>query len=125
MIRLPAILFPSALITAVAVTSVAAETPEYNGTYESHSTHVLFRDKPCTEAVATIDAPPNPDGLHPAIQSTLRLGFAFGFLLGVDAMYPGIAGDEATLLIRLRKACAETPERPALEILTEFIAEMD
>lgn len=112
-------------LACLAATTGIAEEKKYDGDYSNHQTHIMFRDAPCKEVIATIDYPFDLDGtVRQTTRHITRLGMAFGFLVGVDAMFPGIAGSDDTLLIRLRKSCAETPDRPALDILREYVTEL-
>lgn len=81
--------------------------------YSEHQGVTAYRDKPCTHVVGTIDG-------QTTIQGAATQAMLWGFLLGFDQANGGLQGPEETTLIRLRKACAESPKTPALELLKGF-----
>jgi len=99
---------------AVLATPVAAD-------YSDHPLVELFTVAPCTEAIATIDQDVGAAGDFKAVGLAIgRQGAAWGTVLGFDTALGGLQGDEETTLIRLRKACAESPETPAADLLMSF-----
>lgn len=88
--------------------------------YSDHRGVTLFTEKPCTEAVGTIDGSMARGDLDSTVRNIAAHGMAWGFILGFDTAHGGLEGDEETTLIRLRKACAETPDATAMELLRGF-----
>lgn len=101
----------AALLALLASPAVAAG-------YENHSAIKTLKTQPCTYVVALIDM--TKDGKPSDLPSIIAGGMYWGFLLGFDNANGGLQGSEETTLIRLRKACAASPETPALELLQGF-----
>ena len=81
--------------------------------YSGHKGVSMYRDKPCTVVIAAIDG-------DATLGTIATQGMAWGFLLGYDTANGGLHGTEDTTLIRLRKACAQSPKTPALDLLEGF-----
>lgn len=92
---------------------IAAPTMAAADGYSDHKAVAMYRDKPCTVVIGAIDAD--------ATVATMAVhGMVWGFLLGYDTANGGLQGGDKTTLIRLRKACADSPETPALDLLKGF-----
>lgn len=96
------------LLMALAAPSLAVAD-----SYDTHAISSMYREKPCTSVVGLIDNDTAP--------FMAERGAIWGFLVGYDQANGGLRGDQETTLIRLRKACAESPKTPALELLNGFI----
>lgn len=99
---------------AIATALTVLSAPALADGYAEHDGVILWTDRPCTEAVGSIDAAPN------TLADVAAAGMAWGFLLGYDTARGGLQGDEETTLTRLRKACAQSPETPAIDLLSGF-----
>lgn len=86
---------------------------------EEHPIQALYRAAPCTETIATIDAPV-PDDVAELVSVIPDQAMAWGYLLAFDAMYPSAKGERHTLLKRLRADCAASPDTPAQTILLGY-----
>lgn len=95
------------LVAAMIATPAAAD-------YSTHPGVAIFTEKPCTAAVAGIDY----QGEN--IRALVETGMTWGFLLGFDTAHGGLSGDHETTLKRLRIACAESPDTPAIDLLNSF-----
>jgi len=82
--------------------------------YSTHDGVTLFTKQPCKDVIAAIDNPEN------TLAALAAMGMAWGFLLGYDTARGGLEGNEESTLIRLRRACAESPGKTAIEILEGF-----
>jgi len=112
--RRPAIATTLALATATA-TGATPHLPD-------HPYQARFIERPCTEVIALIDSP-DPETLDAIATWAANIGMTFGILLGYELAHPGIRGDHETILTRLRRDCAATPDRPALDLLRSYHAE--
>lgn len=92
-------------------------SPAFAG-YGNHPAVQAFAAKPCTYVVAKMDTAKDANAAD--LPAMVEGGMYWGFLLGFDNANGGLQGDEETTLIRLRKACAASPETPALELLQGF-----
>ena len=97
----------------LAIIAALITGPAFAG-YAEHPGVTLFTEKPCTAAVAAIDYDGN------AMPALAEKGMAWGFLLGFDTAAGGISGDNETTLVRLRSACADSPDTPAIKLLEGF-----
>lgn len=100
----------------IAALVVFLAAPAWADGYADHKGVTIYTTRPCTEVVAAIDAPSSS-----GVQAMAAAGMAWGFLLGYDTAMGGLQGNEKTTLIRLRKACAESPETTAMELLKGFV----
>ena len=82
--------------------------------YSEHATVRLFTELPCENAITTIETE------ETTLEALAFQGMAWGFLLGFDAANDGLQGDATTTLVRLKAACAESPEIPAATLLQSF-----
>lgn len=80
--------------------------------YSTHDGVTIFTEQPCTRIIEVLDST--------EIDVLPIVGMTWGFILGYDSAAGGLQGNEETTLIRLRKACEESPETPAAEILESF-----
>lgn len=109
-------------IAALAALSAAPAAADYS----DHRGVRLFSDRPCTEALATIDQPLDRytdrglASLPDAAREAAAQAMAWGFVLGFDTAAGGLHGDGRTTLERLRLACAMNPDTPALDLLRGF-----
>lgn len=87
---------------------------------EQHEIAALYSSRPCTEVIATIDNPIVGEGLDEIAGQLAMTSMAWGFLLGVDTALGPLHGEHETVLRRLRVACANEPDRPALSLLQDF-----
>lgn len=83
--------------------------------YADHKGVTPWRDQPCTVVIGAIDA-------GAALAAMPAQAVTWGFLLGYDTANGGLHGNEETTLVRLRKACAASPETPALTLLEGFLS---
>jgi hypothetical protein len=84
---------------------------------QNHDVQKRFMKEPCGAVVGAIDnAPATPEGVG-------TMAMTFGFLMGVEALNPGIRGTRETILTRLRTDCAIYPEKTAMELLTGYANE--
>lgn len=85
-----------------------------------HPIQAMYRAAPCTETLATIDAPLREDvaGLLATLPDK---AMAWGYLLAIDALHPNAKAGATTLLIRLRADCAASPTTPAETILRGYL----
>lgn len=109
--------FALALITVLSASPALAD-------YSDHSGVTLFTERPCTEAIAAIDAPnygvESLSDLEPMAKLIARRAMAWGFVLGFDTAMGGLSGSHDTTLKRLRVACAASPDVTAAELLRAF-----
>lgn len=76
-----------------------------------HPVQSAYEAEPCMTIIATLDATPGN------LDQAAKQAMIWGYMLAIDAIFPTIKTAKQTTLERLRAACAETPNRPALEIL--------
>lgn len=97
--------------------------------YDDNPILVAFRDHPCTTVIEAIDNPDTAAAANaPDLGSALRystgrvshMAAYFGFIVGFDTANGGLRGDAETTLMRLRDACREHPDTPALDLLRSF-----
>jgi hypothetical protein len=101
-------------IAAVFTASIAmAQAPGI----QNHDVQILFMQRPCAQAVATIDVPPI------GLEGIGRMAMAFGFLMGFEVAHPGIRGEYETILMRLRADCAAHGDKTAIELLRGYVQE--
>lgn len=96
---------------ALILVALSASSPVLAAELHPHPLVETMSDRPCTEFVAMIDQDARtPD--HLANQA-----MAWGMLLGFDTALGGLARDGNTVLVRLRKACADSPTISASRLL--------
>lgn len=118
----------------IALAMMATPSLAQDTAYDNHRGVLLFSDAPCTAVLSAIDSDPPPfpnEAQHFFYGSSAwyknygewgaTQGMAWGFILGFDTANGGLHTETETTLQRLRAACEDTPDRPALEILTSFI----
>lgn len=100
--------------------------------YSDHHGVTIFTDEKCGAVMNAIDGEaPKPSETDLALTGVMgavekftewmaTYGMTWGFILGFDTAHGGLEGSEETTLIRLRKACAETPDATAIELLRGF-----
>lgn len=98
--------FLTALLVAATATA-AADIPDI----QNHPVQDLFTNQPCSAAIQTID---NPD---PDLIEVGEMAMAFGFIMGIEALNPGIRKNHDTVLMRLRADCASNSDTSALNLL--------
>lgn len=87
-------------------------------TAEPHWMSVIYQEAPCSEIIATIDAPNLEGGSVKAQTERLgRMTMAFGFLLGYQAATRPLNADKDTVLQKFREVCAADPGKTGLQVL--------
>jgi hypothetical protein len=97
----------------LSITAIAAQTcfATAGENIQNHEVQKRFLEEPCQAVIDTIDNP---------IESVVGIGemaMTFGFLMGVEALNPGIRGESETILMRLRHDCRLYPNKTAMTLL--------
>ena len=99
-----------AILTALLMTGTATAAADIPG-IQNHPVQHLFTSQPCSAAISAID---NPD---PDLIAVGEMAMAFGFIMGIEALNPGIRKDHETVLMRLRADCVTDSDETALNLL--------
>lgn len=101
-----------ALIAGLLMATTA--TAENIDGIQNHDVQKRFLQEPCSAVIGAIDTP------APGAIGVGEMAMTFGFLMGFEALHPGIRGDHETILMRLRTDCANQPEKTAMALLMGY-----